>query len=110
MKYVLNLNMNKPRCWELPGHYLRTPGCVISIEKGVKPVNAMSPEMRLVRKQRFLLYISHRQGLMDWKLNSPVVNLIQDFCAFGLKGWLGASSNQIVHLYVCLSVCLSISL
>ena len=55
----------KPRCWELPGHYLcipepGRPGCVISIQKSV---NATSGEKRLVRKQSVLLYISHRQGL-----------------------------------------------
>ena len=58
----------KPRCWEPPGHYLCTPepgrpGCVISIEKGVKPVNATSAEKRLGRKRSFPLYISHRRGL-----------------------------------------------
>ena len=36
--------MIKARCWEPPGHYVCTtepgrPGCVISIEKGVKPAN-----------------------------------------------------------------------
>ena len=45
----------KARCWEPPGHYLctpepGTPGCVISIEKGVKPANATSAERRLERK------------------------------------------------------------
>ena len=41
----------KPRCWERPGHYLCTPepgrpGCVISVEKGVKPVNEGREETR----------------------------------------------------------------
>ena len=51
-----------------PGYYLCAPepgrlGCVISIQKGVKTVNATRAEKRLVRKQSFLLYISNRQGL-----------------------------------------------
>ena len=52
----------KARCWEPPGRYLCTPepgrpGCIISIEKGVKPVDATRAEKRLVRKWSFSLYI-----------------------------------------------------
>ena len=58
----------KARCWEPPGHYLCTPepgrpGCVISIEKDVKPANATSAEKRLWRKWSFPLYISPRRCL-----------------------------------------------
>ena len=54
-----------------PGHYLCTteqgkPGCVISIEQGVKPVDATSAEKKLVRKRSFPLYISHRRGLRKY--------------------------------------------
>ena len=72
----------KPRCWEPPGRHLCTPqsgrpGCVISIEKGVKPVNATSAEKILVRKRSFPLYISHRRGLScsckDSKLSLDLV-------------------------------------
>ena len=58
----------KPQCWEPPGHYLCTPepsrpGCIISIQIGVKHVNATSAEKRLERKWSFPLYISPRRGL-----------------------------------------------
>ena len=42
------------------------PGCVISIEKGVKPAHATSTEKRLVRKLSFPLYTSHHRGLKPY--------------------------------------------
>ena len=56
--------MLKLRCWEPPSHYLCTPepdrpGCIISIQKGMKTVNTTSTEKRLVRKPSFLLYKPH---------------------------------------------------
>ena len=54
----------KPWCWELHCHYYictPEPGrlcCVISIIQ--KGVNVKSAKKRLVKKGRFLLYISHR--------------------------------------------------
>ena len=61
-------------CLEPPGHYLCTPepgrpGCVISIQKGAKPVDTTSQEKRLVRKWSFPLYISHRRGL-TWNVDT----------------------------------------
>ena len=45
----MNESKLKPQCWEPFGHYLytpepRRPGCVITIEKGVKPLIATSAE------------------------------------------------------------------
>ena len=79
----------KPRCWEPPGRYLCTPepgrpGCVISMQKGMISLKAMSTVKRLVRQKSGFnvrianwmalphtgektmfpaLYISHRRGL-----------------------------------------------
>ena len=51
----------KSRCLDPPGNFLcipepGRPGCVISLEKGVKPVDATSAEKKLVRKLSFPLY------------------------------------------------------
>ena len=58
----------KPRCWEPPGPYLCTPepdipGCVISIQKSVKPVNATSAERRPVRKRGVFPFIYPTAGI-----------------------------------------------
>ena len=54
----------EPMFWELPSHYLSThkpgrPGCIISMQKGVK---AKSTGKRLVRKRSFPLYIFPSPG------------------------------------------------
>ena len=60
--YGLIFKLLNPRCWEPPGYYLCTPeqgrpGCVISIQKGMKTVNATSREGTGEKTKFSALYI-----------------------------------------------------
>ena len=56
-------------------HLSQVDRFVMSIGKGVKPVNATSAEKKLLRKRSFPLYISNRRGLT---LCSAIFQLYSD--------------------------------
>ena len=106
-----HLNLAVPRCWEPPGHFLCTPGpgspgCVISIEKGVKPANATSAEKRMGRKWRFPLYtcISPRMG-RKWRFPlytciSPRRGLLIMARSHPRSGWIQGRGGTIFEQFL----------
>ena len=76
------------------------PGCVISVQKGVKTVNAMSAEKRTVRKWSFLLYISHHQGLKDDLLTLKVGEAKNDLKLYSIYKFYNHMLETVMSLNI----------